>query len=239
MRVYDRDQMILDHYDLVRKVAQKMRRRLPAQVELDELISLGTPGLIRAVDLYDPNAGSFEAFCRQKIRGAILDGLRALDWAPRSLRRRAREINTARADWEAEQGTTPTEADIADVLGISASEVSDVLGQVTRTHALSLDEAPDFDAEEPGASRYEHLAESNTDDLHAANALASMQHSLLSYIASLEAIEQLLLVLYYFEGMTLGAAADVLRIPESRASQMHTRVVMELRRQMMETYAAA
>lgn len=233
----DRERMILEHYDLVTRVAQKMRRRLPAQVELDELVSLGTQGLIKAVDRFDPVKGSFEAFAAQSIRGAILDGLRALDWAPRSLRRKAREIRQVVEILESQHDRTPSHEEIATELGVTATVVNSVLGEVSRTHALSLDEAPDFDlVNDYQASRYD-LTSREVDGLATSSALAAMQQTILSRIHDLEPIEQLLLVLYYFEEKTLGQVSEVLGVPESRASQMHTRVVMELRRQMVETYA--
>lgn len=225
----DREEMIVAYIPLVRRVAGKLRQRLPPQVELDDLVSYGYDGLVRAVDRYDPDQGSFEPFAVRWVKGAMLDGIRALDWAPRSLRRRARQVETAKAELQQRLDRDPTTEEIAECAALTVEQVVSTTTEVHEAKRASLDEVDDPE----GMSRHEYIA-SDTDGLAEAANLSELSRALLEIIETFDAREQLLLVLHYFEHLTLAQIGRILGIPESRASQMHTRLVMVLRRHMQE-----
>lgn len=226
-----RDDLIVAHIPLVHRLAGKIKPRLPPQVEMEELVSYGYTGLVKAADNFDPGNGTpFDRFASSSIRGAIIDGLRKLDWAPRSLRRRARLVETARSTLRTELGREPSDIEVANEAVLTVEEIAAIDAEVSGAKRSSLDESDDPD----GMARYEYITDEAPGGMAEDAYLGDLRRALLEVIATFEVREQLLLVLHYFEEMTLADVGKLLGIPESRASQIHTRLVMLLRQHMQE-----
>lgn len=229
-----RDELIIEFSPLVRQVAARVGAGLPSQVEHADLISYGVFGLIDAIDKYDPQRPvKFETYAISRIRGAIIDELRSLDWIPRSIRSRAREVEQAHADLEAKLHRTPTDEEMAQYLEISAQEFRTTMNRISNVNLVALDEVTSA-----GADRTESMT--LVDTLHDSNALdpaGSMESEETQYLLA-RAIDQLgerekfVLTLYYFENMTLAEIGTVLGVTESRISQMHTKAVKQLRERL-------
>jgi RNA polymerase sigma factor FliA len=225
-----RDRLIVAYAPLVKYVAGRLGSGLPAHVEEADLVSYGLLGLIGAIERFDPERDiKFETFAMSRIRGAIIDELRALDWVPRSVRSRAREIERAIAELEAKLGRAPTDEEIAAKIGISGEELDESLTDISRSSIAALDELWSVsDAgdqvslidtiEDPtGARPAEALDETETKEL------------LADAISRLPEREKLVITLYYYEELTLREIGDVLGVTESRVSQLHTKAVLRLK----------
>jgi len=229
-----RDELIIEYSPLVRQVAARVGAGLPSQVEHADLISYGVFGLIDAIDKYDPQRPvKFETYAIARIRGAIIDELRSLDWIPRSIRSRAREVERAHADLEAKLHRTPSEREMADHLEITAEEYRSTINRLSNLNIIALDEVTSS-----GSDRTETMT--LLDTLHDSNALdpaGSMEFEETQFLLA-RAIDQLgerekfVLALYYFENMTLAEIGAVLEVTESRISQMHTKAVAQLRERL-------
>lgn len=220
-----RDRLILAYAPLVRYVADRLRVGLPAHVDARDLYSAGTFGLINAVDRYDPSLGvPFESYARTRIRGSIIDELRAVDWVPRSVRTLARQVEQAMAQAQGELQRTPTDEEVADRAGISLDELHQLYAKVGMAHVAALDEVM---RARPLAAEGE-LTDSALDPEQAAEH-AWEQRELREAIAELPHRDQQLLGLYYVEGFTMAEVGEVLGVTESRVSQLHTRAMLRLR----------
>lgn len=226
-----RRQLIEAYWPLVVRVTAKMHRNLPQHVERDEVASWGVLGLIRALEKFDLSVGvQFETYAVASIRSVVLDELRRLDWAPRSLRRRQRDIVEAREKLEVLLSCVPTHDQIGAELGITGMEVRKSLAATEASYAKSLDEMALSDQWWPntdGSTRGDRLVGGPTPDEARTTSLIGEVADRL--FAGLNAQEKLILALYYYHGMTLSEAGRVAGIPESRASQIHSRVVTRLR----------
>src|ERR1044071_6631677 len=199
-----RERLVVAYSPMVKFVAGRLGAGLPSHVEDADLISYGLMGLIGAIERFEPERGiKFETFAMTRIRGAIIDELRSLDWVPRSVRSRAREIEAAQAKLEHELQRAPSEPELAARLEISEEELQ----------ASLLDTISDPRAEDP----QESLASSEVKD------------RLTEAISSLPEREQLVVALYYYENLTLREIGEVLGVTESRVSQLHTKAVMRLK----------
>lgn len=233
-----RQALLSRHLGLVHHVARQLGARLQGEVELDELVSAGTLGLIHAMDAFDPSRGhSFSTFAVPRIRGAILDELRRLDRVPRSVRRRSRDIAQARAELQRDHGREPTAVEVASRLGVPA----DVLRKWE--HALeggvhvSLDQASD---EGPGRAPLprELLADA---DRPGVDDRLTLEHEVLQLHAALQDLspqERNVLALSYFEGLKLQEIGDVLGLSACRISQIRTAALMRLRARLSRLRAA-
>lgn len=229
-----RHKIIEKYMPLVKRVAGKMHRSLPPHVDLDDIVQFGSLGLMRAVENYNPDIGVyFETYAASSIRGLILDELRALDWAPRSLRRKQREITKTQNELESFFGRNPTIDEIATHIGITAAEVMATQQATEAAKTKSLDEPGDEDSGD-GWSKYESVEDiSNTDPEQVRH--SKMVHSTISdYVRSLPLQDQLVICLYYYEGLTLAEVGRVGGIPESRVSQIHTKTMTNVRDQLID-----
>ena len=221
-----RDRLIL-HYSPLVKYGGPRGSGLPANVEQSDLVSYGIFGLIDAIEKFDPTRGlKFETYAISRIKGAILDELRANDWVPRSVRAKARAVENAFAKLEGNLHRAPTETELADELGYSADTLQTVLGQVSLTGIVALDEML--------GDRHESatLADTIADDSAGPGALfelGEMRGQLVTAIERMPDREKIVLTLYYFENLTLAQIGEVLKVTESRVSQIHTRAVLHLR----------
>jgi RNA polymerase sigma factor for flagellar operon FliA len=225
----DRERLILTYAPLVKYVAGRLSVGISATVDLGDLISYGIFGLIDAIERYDPERGPrFESYALRRIKGAIIDELRAVDWVPRAVREHARVVQTALAELEVRLRRTPTDEELAAHLQITVSRLGELLDQISLTSLIALDEL--FVVSD---GRHRALAET-LHDPHAVDPQGRMEHrelraALAAAIDKLSERDRTIIVLYYLEGMTLSQIGDVLRVTESRVSQMHTRAVLALR----------
>jgi RNA polymerase sigma factor for flagellar operon FliA len=224
-----RDRLIVTYAPLVKYVAGRLGSGLPAHVEEGDLVSYGLLGLIGAIERFDPDRDiKFETYALSRIRGAIIDELRALDWVPRSVRSRAREIERAMAEIEAKTGRAPTDEEIAAKVGITEEELEESLTDISRSSIAALDELWSVSGEgdqislldtieDPtGARPADALDESETKEL------------LADAISRLPEREKLVITLYYYEELTLREIGEVLGVTESRVSQLHTKAILRL-----------
>jgi RNA polymerase sigma factor for flagellar operon FliA len=223
-----RNQTIEDHMWLVRCIAKSMADSLPQQVDMDDLTSAGTLGLIRAVDDFDPSKGAkLETYARYRIRGAILDELRRQDLLPYSARSRLRRLDRAIHNLEKCLGRYPTDREIADEAGISENELSRLLATAAVIDLYSLDDILDSgdDTVEiaPDHAGFEH------EDPLARLEREEMVRVMVQGLRDLPQMERTVLGLYYYEGLKMKEIGEVVGVSESRISQVHSRAILLLR----------
>lgn len=232
-------QKLLDKYvPLVRNVATRMAMGFPRSVELSDLISTGVIGLVEAFKNYDPDRGvKFETYAVPRIRGAILDELRALDWVPRSTRAKSREIERAYMALENKYGRQPEKMELAKYMEISIEDLHLALNDVSGTNFLSLDEVIYREDDNRQVPRIETVIDRDTLSVLGAIEREELKTFLGVAIDKLTKQEKLVIALYYFEELTLKEIGEVMSISESRVSQIHTRAVFKLRGMVKEKFA--
>jgi RNA polymerase sigma factor for flagellar operon FliA len=225
-----RSTLIQNYLYLVRYVAGKMAMSVPPSVEIDDLVSAGVVGLIDAIGKYDPGRDTkFETYAVSRIRGAIVDDLRSLDWVPRSVRRKARMVEEAYSQLENELGRAASDAEISRKLNISISEFRAAVEEIVSAGLLSLD---DFVGNQDGerTTRIIDLVCSKDDVSPAAPLeIEEMRDMLAGAILNLPDKERTVVALYYYEEMTLKEIGRTLGVSESRVSQIHTKAMLRLR----------
>lgn len=232
-----RERLILHYAPLVKYVASRVATGLPATVEQADLVSYGMFGLIDALEKFDPGrAIKFETYAIPRIKGAIIDELRAMDWVPRSVRFKAREIERAYSILEANLKRAPSDAEVAGHLGVSLDELHDLINQISFVSVMALDEllAVGSDRGE-SISIMDTLADSSGVDPFSGLEGRETRGLLTRAINSLSEREKIVVTLYYFEGLTLAEIGDVLGVTESRVCQIHTKAVGQLRLQFVES----
>lgn len=230
-----RERLILHYAPLVKYVASRVATGLPASVEQADLVSYGMFGLIDALEKFEPARGNkFETYAIPRIKGAIIDELRAMDWVPRSVRFKAREIDKAHADLESMLKRAPTEQEVAGRLGISVSELHEIINQVSFVSVLQLDEMLSVGNDRgEQVSLLDTLADKHTDPTTGLEGQET-RGLLAAAINSLSEREKIVVTLYYFEGLTLAEIGEILGVTESRICQIHTKAVHQLRLQLIE-----
>lgn len=224
----DRDELIVHYTDLLRYVASRVAVGLPQSVEHGDLVSYGTFGLMDAIEKFDPERGyKFETYAIARIKGAILDELRSIDWVPRSVRAKARVIEKAHAKLEGELHRTPTEAEVARELDLSEAQFRTTLGQVSFVGMAALDEAFGGATDEP-LTLGDTIADS-ADRPAAAYEMEELRHLIVEAAVRMPERENIVLALYYHWGLTLAEIGQVLGVTESRVCQIHTKAIQELR----------
>lgn len=223
----DRERVIIDHLPQVRLIARRIHERLPDSVNLEDLVSTGVVGLISAIDRFDPTQNvKLKTYAEYKIRGAILDSLRGLDWAPRQQRRRSKRIEQAIAVLEQRLKRAPSEEEIAAEVGVSLEEYHDWLGEVRGLTLGSLDQhAP----EEEGRDLLRFVAGSEDDLPSKLLERSELRRLLAQAISRMPYVERTVLGLYYQEELTLREIAKVVDLHESRVSQLKTQAIVRLR----------
>jgi RNA polymerase sigma factor for flagellar operon FliA len=225
-----RDRLILTYAPLVKYVAGRLGSGLPAHVDEGDLVSYGLLGLIGAIERYDPARDiKFETYAISRIKGAIIDELRALDWVPRSVRSRAREIERAIAELEAKLGTAPTDEQIAGKIGISVDELEESLTDISRSSIAALDELWSVSGEGDQVSLLDTIEDTTGVRPQEALDENEMREALADAIARLPEREKLVVTLYYYEELTLREIGEVLGVTESRVSQLHTKAILRLK----------
>jgi RNA polymerase sigma factor FliA len=230
-----RERLILHYAPLVKYVASRVATGLPASVEQADLVSYGMFGLIDALAKFEPARGNkFETYAIPRIKGAIIDELRAMDWVPRSVRFKAREIEKAVADLESMLKRAPAEKEVAERLGVTVSELHDVINQISFVSVLALDELLSVGNDRgEQVSLLDTLADKGTDPTLGVEGQET-RALLAGAINSLSEREKIVVTLYYFEGLTLAEIGDILGVTESRVCQIHTKAVNQLRLQLVE-----
>jgi RNA polymerase sigma factor for flagellar operon FliA len=230
-----RERLILHYAPLVKYVASRVATGLPASVDQADLVSYGMFGLIDALQKFEPGRGNkFETYAIPRIRGAIIDELRAMDWVPRSVRFKQREIEKALADLESMLKRQPTEKELADRLGVSLQELHEVITQISFVSVLALDETVSVGADRgEKVSLVDTLADKGFDPSTGVESQET-RGLLAAAINELSEREKIVVTLYYFEGLTLAEIGGILGVTESRVCQIHTKAVGVLRGQMTE-----
>jgi RNA polymerase sigma factor for flagellar operon FliA len=228
-----RERLVVAYSPLVKFIAGRMSSGLPSHVDEGDLVSYGLFGLIGAIERFDLDREiKFETFAVARIKGAIIDELRSLDWVPRSVRARARDVERAHAALEAEFGRAPTDEEMAEKLEISVEEFRDALLQIANSSVLALDDLWTFaDPDGSGGqiSVLDTIQDPNALDPEAEAHTAELKDRLADAIESLPERERLVIALYYYENLTLREIGEVLGVTESRVSQLHTKSVLALR----------
>jgi RNA polymerase sigma factor for flagellar operon FliA len=214
-----RNRLVLQYAPLVKYVAGRLRTRMPDSVDPDDLVSDGVLGLMDAIERFEPARGlSFQTFAVPRIRGAIIDGMRSMDFVPRSVRDKLRAVQRAQVLLEERLGRLPEDTEVAREVGIPVQQLRDLSRQANSNHA-SLD---DFDLADELSSAADHKVEQG--DVNA---------SLMRVVDQLAERDQVIIALYYFEGLTLAEIGQVLGVTESRVSQVHRRATTTLREKLL------
>ncbi|NLY51588.1 MAG: FliA/WhiG family RNA polymerase sigma factor [Firmicutes bacterium] len=226
-----RESLVTAYLHLVKYIAGRMAVGLPNTVDYEDLVSYGIFGLLDAIEKYDTSRGvKFESYAATRIRGAILDGLRAVDWVPRSVRLKARQLAQAMTRLEEKLGRPATDEELQKAMGISAAEYSKLLQEVAATTLLSLDEPWSEGGPDGEKLRLtDMVADTSHEDPAARVAKDALLEVLAEAIEALPERERLVITLYYYEELTLKEIGRVLDVSESRISQLHTKALSRLR----------
>lgn len=241
-----RERLILNYAPLVKVIAGRLHSRLPPHVEVDDLISAGLSGLLGAVERYDPHVGAtFKHFAEYRIRGAMIDALRSLDWVPRSVRDQAREIETVSANLRSRLGRLPVEDELAAGLGMEVSKLRECLLEIDNSRVYSFD-AP---LGSPAAGNPDGLTRLDTEESHEiagpqqaldlVDGVARQKLQLATSIAELPQPQQFVLACRYHEDLKLGEIAEVMGLSESRVSQLHALALINLKAAILGTAGSA
>lgn len=223
----DRDRLVVEHLPLVRFIARRVHERLPQHVELEDLVSAGVLGLIDAVAKFDGRKQvQFKSYAQFRVRGAIIDSLRMIDWSPRELRRKGRAAEEAIHTLTARLGRAPVEAEIAEQMGLTLKAYQQILGELKSLEIGSLNMERN---EESGEEELAYIPGPATDDPLWRCLQGEMRHRLAAAIDALPERERLVLTLYYFEELTMKEIALTLNLVESRISQIRSSAVLHLR----------
>jgi len=228
-----RERLVVAYSPLVKFIAGRMASSLPSHVDEGDLVSYGLLGLIGAIERFDLDREiKFETFAVARIKGAIIDELRSLDWVPRSVRSRARDIERANAALEATLGRPPTDEEMAEKLGLEVSGFNDALLEIANSSVLALDDLWTFADPEGGGGQIsvlDTIRDPSAADPETEAQTAELKDRLADAIESLPERERLVIALYYYENLTLREIGEVLGVTESRVSQLHTKAVLALR----------
>ena len=232
----EKKKLITEYAPLIKFIAQKIAVRLPSNIELDDLISSGVIGLMDAIEKYDPSRDNkFKTYAEFRIRGAILDELRAQDWVPRSVRDKAKMLDRTVVDLEVELGRNPTDEEIAAKLQVSMEEFHSLVNQVRPMSVLSIDDSTTFSNVDKksilnileGAKINNPLVQLN---------LKSVKNVVTTAIEELPERQRLVLSLYYYEDLNLKEIGQILRVTESRVSQLHAQAITRLRAKLAQHF---
>ena len=226
-----RDRLILTYAPLVKFVAGRLGASLPSHVDEQDLVSYGLLGLISAIERFDIDREiKFETYAISRVKGAIIDELRSLDWVPRSVRTRAREIERAISELERQLMRAPTDEEIATKVGLTSDELEASLSEISRTSIAALDElwSPSSSGGDPIAL-IDTIEDTSGPDPESSLEQTEMKEALGEAIARLPEREKLVVTLYYYEELTLREIGEVLGVTESRVSQLHTKAVLRLK----------
>jgi RNA polymerase sigma factor for flagellar operon FliA len=226
----EREELILQHLPQVRLIARRIHDRLPESVSLDDLISTGVVGLIAAIDRFDPTQNvKLKTYAEYKIRGAMLDSLRGLDWAPRQQRKRAKQIEAAISSAEQRLFRSPTEEEIAAELGQTVEEYH---AWLVDSRGLNLGSLENASGDDENRDLLQYVSDDQESWPSRACERVELQRLLGESISRMPAMEKTVLSLYYYEELTLREIAKIVSLHESRISQLKTQAILRLRSSM-------
>lgn len=227
-----RNTLMVEYAPLVKYVAGRVGVGLPNSIENDDLTGMGVFGLADAIEKFEPERGyKFETYAVQRIRGAIIDELRASDWVPRSVRTKVRDIEKAFAALETELGRTPTEAEVAAHMGITVKELQTTFSQVSNTNVVALDDLMHRggDGDDSSTTLGDRLTDERVELPGVGVEDEETKAALLHAVRDLPQRDRIVITLYYFENLTLAEIGQVLGVTESRVCQLHTKATIALR----------
>ncbi len=226
-----KERVVLEHAPLIRYIVNRIAVRLPSHIDLDDLHNTGVIGLMDAIEKYDPAKNcKFKTYAEFRIKGAILDQLRSLDWVPRSVRQKGRKLERAYGEVEQRLGRSANEDEVADSLGLELEKFHVLINQVRGISLVNLEEIRGINSDGDRAGTFADIIE----DVHSENPFASLKlmetkHVISDTIGSLPEKERLVISLYYYEDLNMKEIGNILGITESRVCQIHTKAVMRLR----------
>ena len=227
LSIKEKNKIVVEYIPLIRFIAKKISIRLPANIELEDLISSGVIGLMDAIDKYDSNRDNkFKTYAEFRIRGAILDELRSQDWVPRSIRDKAKLLEKANLELESELGRLPKEEEVAKKLNLPMENYFVLVNQVRAVNLVSIDEAQKFSVTDK-KQLFEVLQKGSTPFKNIS--VKSLKRIVHKSIEELPERQRILLSLYYYEGFNLKKIGSILNVTESRVSQLHAQAVTKLR----------
>lgn len=230
-----RDKLIVQYSPLVKYVAGRVGVGLPRNVEQADLTSFGVFGLIDAIEKFDPERGyKFETYAIARIKGAILDELRSIDWVPRSVRSKARNLERAMAKLESENHRAPTDKEVAEEMGVTEAQLQTTLSQISFVGVAALDEMLSGGERGESVTLGDTVADSGEGPMRVYE-VEEMRQILAESINRMPEREKIVLTLYYYEGLTLAEIGRVLGVTESRVCQIHTKAVLQLRSRISAT----
>ena len=230
MTSVEREALILEHLALIKHVAHRVATRLPSSVEIGDLVNAGVIGLLDAVDKFEPERGvKFKTYAELRVRGAIIDSLRNLDWAPRSLRRRGRDLERVYGELEQKLGRPATDEEVSEALGQNLEDLHSLLDQLNCLSIGSFDESFQQDDNEAVINYY---PDDGTNDPHVQFEAIELTELMAEAIEALPEKERMVLSLYYYEELTMKEIGATLDLSESRVSQMHSSIVQRLQSQL-------
>jgi RNA polymerase sigma factor for flagellar operon FliA len=233
MTVEEREALILEHLSLIRHVAHRVATRLPSSVEIGDLVNAGVIGLLDAVDKFEPERGvKFKTYAELRVRGAIIDSLRDLDWAPRSLRRRSRDLERVYGELEQQLGRAATDEEVSKALGQNLAEFHELLDQLNGLNIGSFDDSFQQDESETFINYY---PDDGQNDPHIQFEAVELNTIMTDAIDALPEKERMVLTLYYYEEMTMKEIGSILGVNESRVSQLHSKATLRLRSRLRRT----
>jgi RNA polymerase sigma factor for flagellar operon FliA len=232
--VEKRNEMIVEHLPLVKYIAARIAGRLPSHVEVDDLVNAGILGLIDAIDKYDPTRKiKFKTYAEFRIRGAIIDELRSLDWIPRSTRQKASRLERAFAEAEQRLGRAATDVEVAESMGISVEDLQQMLCEAQGVAVISVDELRGDGDENFERNLLEYLADPDAIQPDIKMNLDQIYQIVADAIDNLPEKERLVISLYYYDELTMKEIGEIMNITESRVSQIHTKAVIRLRSKLV------
>lgn len=230
-----RDDLIVQYAPLVKHVVGKISKKMPPNVEFEDLVGYGTLGLIDAIEKFDHTRGvKFKTYAIPRVRGSILDELRARDWIPRSIRRKARRLDEAITHLENQSGGPVDNEDVAEHMGLSMEEYNDLLNEVSGTSLLSLDEMWSVNDDEDKVPLQEAIAGDEEYQPDEVIDREEVKQILYEQVQDLPEQERIVITLYYYEDLTLREIGEVLDLTESRVSQIHSKATSTLRSRLSE-----
>ena len=226
----ERDQLILEHLPQIKYIAQRISTKLPSHVELNDLISAGVLGLLDAIEKFDPTRGvKFKTYAELRIKGAILDSLRNLDWAPRSLRKKSKDLEKVYRELEQRLGRPATDKEVSDEMEISLEEYYELIDQIKGLNLGSFQELAPHDDEKNSEPLVKYIPDAPQMDPFFVFQRSEIRTLLSGAIDGLPKKERLVVSLYYYDELTMKEIGKVLGVNESRVSQLHTKAMLRMR----------
>jgi RNA polymerase sigma factor FliA len=227
---HKKEQLILEYASVIKYIAQRIATRLPPHISVDDLMNAGVIGLIDAIEKYDPSRdNTFKTYAEFRIRGAMLDELRALDWVPRSIRQKEHALDRAYEELERRRGRSASDEEVAVVLGLPLNDFYDWLNQVKGVSLLSLESLGLRSSDGEAVNLLDLLPSDDTESPARVLHVHRLKESVGRAIDDLPYQEKVVISLYYYEELTMKEIGKVLEITESRVSQIHTKAIFHLR----------